>query len=215
MTDVVMAGRGLSPAGQRPANVVVLQWPAQADAVAELSAAGTARLLLVDPDADPPVSVDWLEDWVRLPADERDVAARMLSLTKRLDPTPERPYVDEVGRLFYSGNWAALSPIEARLASALADRFDAVVEERELGRVGWPAEAREGSKRRVNSLRVHLTRLRRRLAPLGLEVRAVRSQGFILQVAEGPPSSIPLRHGHRLVAAAPCRAAPFPPPEPA
>jgi two-component system OmpR family response regulator len=207
VTAVITAGRGPSPAGPPPANVVVLHWPAQADAVAELDAAGTARLLLVDPDADPPVSVDWLEDWVRLPADERDVAARMLSLTRRLDPTPERPYVDDVGRMFYRGNWAALSPIEARLASALADQFDAVVDERELGRVGWPVEDRDGSKHKITSLRVHLTRLRRRLAPLGLEVRAVRSQGFILQAAEGAPSSIPLRHGRRLVAAPPFPAA--------
>jgi len=206
MVEGTLTGRGPAPAGHRHGNVVVLQWPSQAAAVAELVAAGTARLLLVDPDADPPVSVDWLEDWVRLPADERDVAARMLSLTRRLDPAPERPYVDDVGRLFYNGAWTALSPIEARLANALADRFDALVDERELDRVGWPAENREGSTRTVNALRVHLTRLRRRLAPLGLEVRAVRSQGFILQVAAGVPSSIPLQHGRRLMSA-PHRAA--------
>jgi len=213
MADGSLTGRGTTPAGHRRPDVVVLHWPSQADAVAEHVAAGTARLLLVDPDADPPVSVDWLEDWVRLPADERDVAARMLSLTRRLEPAPERPYVDDVGRLFYSGNWTALSPIEARLASVLADHFDTVVEERELGRVGWPSDSGDGSKHKVNALRVHLTRLRRRLAPLGLEVRAVRSQGFILQVAEGAPSSNPLRHGRRMVAAAPSRSlAPAPGP---
>jgi DNA-binding response OmpR family regulator len=30
---------------------------------------------------------------------------------------------------------------------------------------------------------VHILRLRRRIAPLGLEVRTVRSRGYLLQVA--------------------------------
>jgi len=208
MADVTMTAPGPSPDGSdRQGVVVVLHWPSQAAEVADLAAVGRARLLLVDPDADPPASVDWLEDWVRLPADERDVAARMLGLTRRLDPAPDRPCVDEVGRLFYGGTWTALSPIEARLATALTDRFGSVVDEGELGRVGWPAESREGSTRTGNALRIQLTRLRQRLSPLGLEVRAVRSQGFILQAAAGVPSSNPLRHGRTQLSPVLARAA--------
>jgi len=157
-------------------DVAVLHWPAQADEADALAADGRPRLLLVAADADPPVADDALCEWVRLPADERDVAARILSLTRRLGPVADRPRVDPSGRLLFRNTWVALSPTEARLASVLAENFDAVVPEAELGRRGWPAGTWG-----ANALRVHLTRLRRRLAPLGLEVRAIRLQGFILQ----------------------------------
>jgi len=165
-------------------DVAVLHWPAQAERAKALAATGRPRLLLVAPDADPPVSNDSLCEWVRLPADERDVAARMLILTRRLEPTPERPRVDANGRLLFHDSWVALSPTEARLASVLTENFEQVVSESELGRRGWPAASWGTS-----TLRVHVTRLRRRLAPLGLEVRAIRLQGFILQEAPAVDAS--------------------------
>jgi DNA-binding response OmpR family regulator len=158
-------------------DVAVLHWPAQADEAEALAALGHPRLLLVATDADPPISEDSLCEWVRLPAEERDVAARVLVLARRLGPVaPQPPSVDANDRLLFGDAWVALSPIEARLASALAENFEAVVPHAELGRRGWPSGS-WGS----GALRVHLTRLRQRLAPLGLEVRAVRLQGFILQ----------------------------------
>jgi DNA-binding response OmpR family regulator len=158
-------------------DVAVLHWPAQADEAKELAAGGRARLLLVATDADPPAFEDALWEWVRLPADERDVAARLLMLTRRLEPNDvEVPRVDASGRLLFRSAWVALSPTESRLASVLAENFEAIVPASELGRRGWPA-GMWGN----NALRVHVTRLRHRLAPLGLEVLAVRSQGFILQ----------------------------------
>jgi DNA-binding response OmpR family regulator len=160
------------------ADVAVLHWPAQAQEAEVLAADGRPRLLLVAADADPPVVPDPLCEWVRLPADERDVAARILSLTRRLAPAPERPRVDPTGRLLFGKAWVALSPTEARLAAVLAENYETVVPESELGRRGWPAGTWG-----ANALRVHLTRLRQRLAPLGLEVRAVRTQGFILQAS--------------------------------
>ena len=164
--------------------MVVLHWPAQAAEVAALAEIGAARLLLVAAEADPPVSVDSREEWIRLPADERDVAARILSLTRRLEPA-QRPWVDRDGRLFVGAEWVALSPTEGRLAGVLASSFGDVVTEADLGRGGWPA-ARPGDAPRwgPNTLRVHLTRLRRRVAPLGLEIRSIRSRGFVMQTAE-------------------------------
>ena len=120
-------------------DVAVLHWPAQADEAEALAADGRPRLLLVAPDADPPVSRDPLCEWVRLPADERDVAARILLLTRRLDPPPERPRVDANGRLLFRKpgspsrrprpDWRPCSPRTSRQ----------VVPESELGRRGWPA----------------------------------------------------------------------------
>jgi len=160
-----------------PLGVVLVNWPEHADQLTALAQAGLPRLLLVAPDADPPASVDASEDWVRLPADERDIAARVLRLTSRAEPAaPEPPVLDGNGRLFFRGSWVALSPIEARMASALVERFGSVVSEHELGARGWPAGTWPSG-----ALRVHLTRLRQRLAPLGLEVARVRLQGLVLQ----------------------------------
>jgi DNA-binding response OmpR family regulator len=155
-------------------DVRILRWPQQSGEATALAKSGTPRLLLVEPDADPPVISDWRVDWVRLPADERDVAARVLGLTRRTRPV-DPPRVDGHDRLVFSGAWVALSPIEARLAAVLSSRFETVVTLQQLCEHGWDETPK------LNALRVHLTRLRRRIGPLGLELRTVRSKGFVLQ----------------------------------
>ncbi|HVM65171.1 MAG TPA: hypothetical protein VMU14_09945 [Acidimicrobiales bacterium] len=173
----------------RSPGVVLVNWPEHADQVAALAQAGLPRLLLVATDADPPASVDASEDWVRLPADERDIAARVQRLTHRaLGSATGPPVLDGNGRLHYSGSWVALSPIEARMASALVEQFGSVVTEDELGARGWP-----GGAWPPGALRVHLTRLRQRLAPLGLEVARVRLQGLVLQ--ERPDGTVSRPYG--------------------
>ena len=159
-------------------DVVVLRWPEQSGESQSLARAGRPRLLLVGPDADPPIVADWNVDWVRLPADERDVAARIQALARRVRPQ-ERPRIDEAGRLLFADGWVALSPIEARLAALLVECFGSIVSSEDLCERGWAEH--DGGGPRSNALRVHLTRLRRRLSPLDLEVRSVRSKGFVLQ----------------------------------
>ena len=58
----------------------------------------------------------------------------------------------------------------------MLDRYGAVVSRDALARAGWP----DGSPGR-NALDVHVLRLRRRLAPLGLAIRTVRSRGYLLE----------------------------------
>ena len=60
--------------------VARVSWPEEAPRLADLRDQGLPRLLLVAPDAEPPVVHDELEDWVRLPADTRDVDARAARL---------------------------------------------------------------------------------------------------------------------------------------
>ena len=87
--------------------------------------------------------------------------------------------MEDDGRLRFGGGWIALSPIEHRLAGVLAERFGQVVESDELARVAWPDEvASEGA------LRVHLTRLRRRLSRLSLDLRNVRTRGYVMDHAQ-------------------------------
>ena len=66
--------------------------------------------------------------------------------------------------------------MERELAGALVERFGAVVGRDLMARRAWPT----GAPTR-NALDVHILRLRRRIASLGLEVRTVRSRGYLLQ----------------------------------
>jgi DNA-binding winged helix-turn-helix (wHTH) protein len=88
------------------------------------------------------------------------------------------PSLDEDGVLRVDGQWVALPPVESRLTAALLDRYGAVVSRDALAKAGWP----DGAPGR-NALDVHVLRLRRRLDPLGLVIRTVRSRGYVLEAA--------------------------------
>jgi hypothetical protein len=60
--------------------VELVTWPRDADRRSELERDGLPRLLLVEPGAAPPFVADVIEDWVRLPSDEREVALRISHL---------------------------------------------------------------------------------------------------------------------------------------
>jgi hypothetical protein len=169
------------------ADVVVVHWPEQQDDITRLAGEHVPRLLLVAPSADPPESGDVLQDWVRLPGDERDVRSRLDGLRRRAAHAGGRPTVDRHGRLAFRRSWVQLSPIEARLARRLIDAHEGVVAEEELLDRGWP-----GGQPTSNTLRVHLHRLRRRVTPLGLEVRGVRSEGWVLQRSTTVESIAPM-----------------------
>jgi DNA-binding response OmpR family regulator len=125
----------------------------------------------------PPVPADDLEDWIRVPAAEADLRARVDGLRRRaVGRASERPDLDEDGVLRLDGSWVSLPPVEARLTGALLDRFGAVVSRDALAVAGWPA----GAPGR-NALDVHMLRLRRRLSPLDLAIRTVRSRGYLLE----------------------------------
>jgi two-component system, OmpR family, response regulator len=138
---------------------------------------GEARLLLVEDGQPPPRVVDCLEDWIRVPASEEDVRARVEALVARSQAHEEKlPGLDANGVLRYGGRWVSLPPLEARLTATLIDRFGAVVGRDTLIRAVWPGRA-PGR----NALDVHILRLRRRLQPLGLAIRTVRSRGYLLE----------------------------------
>src|SRR5262245_63017716 len=73
----------VSASPEPPADVVLLRWPEEQPRLERLRVAGTPRLLLVGEDLLPPSSVDPLEDWIRLPATEDDLRARVATLTAR------------------------------------------------------------------------------------------------------------------------------------
>jgi DNA-binding winged helix-turn-helix (wHTH) protein len=160
--------------------VSLVRWPTERDRREALRQAGEPRLLLVEQGA-PPVPSDHREDWIRLPADDIDLRVRVEALRRRLGgETTTVPDIDEDGVLRVGDRWVALPPVEARLAAVLVERFGAVVSRDTLTKAGWPG----GSSSR-NALDVHVLRLRRRLAPLQLAIRTVRSRGYLLERADG------------------------------
>lgn len=160
-------------------DVALIRWPAEAERRAALASAGAPRLLVVPPTADAPVIDGCLEDWVRLPAADCDVRARVEMLRSRAQAhAAALPILDGVV-LTFRGVGVTLPPLEARLTQVLLERFDAVVSRQVLTGAGWPA----GVSGR-NALDVHMLRLRRRLAEVGLRIRTVRSRGYLLTAVQ-------------------------------
>jgi DNA-binding response OmpR family regulator len=173
-------------------DVTMLRWPEEESRRTRISQAGEPRLLLVADGEDPPPVRDCLEDWIRVPAADNEVRARVDALAVRSlahhptnghsgDPAaPADPALDDFGVLRVNGSWVALPPLEARLAEALLERLGAVTSRELLIRAGWPS----GAPGR-NALDVHVLRLRRRLTPVGLAIRTVRSRGYLMEAAPG------------------------------
>jgi hypothetical protein len=170
--------------------VALVHWPAEEDRREELRRAGLPRLLLVERGA-PPIPPDELEDWIRLPADDIDLRVRLEALRRRTGSGGDTvPQLDDDGVLRVGDRWVSLPPVEARLTAALLDRFEAVVSREALSRAGWP-----GASPGRNALDVHVLRLRRRLSPLRLAIRTVRSRGYLLERGDGGGQVMSSRNG--------------------
>lgn len=160
-------------------DVVLVRWPSESERRERLQDLGAPRLLLVEEGHPPPHPSDCLEDWIRVPADDVDVRLRLDGLASRSSRhVADVPDLDPDGVLRFASAWVSLPPVEARLTRALVDRFGAVVGREALGRAGWP----DGAPGR-NALDVHVLRLRRRLAKVGLSIKTVRSRGYLLEAA--------------------------------
>jgi DNA-binding response OmpR family regulator len=158
-------------------HVVVLSWPAQTGLREGLDRKGLPRLWLVEAGVAPPVVDSCLEDWLRLPADESDARARLDSLARRAVHHPMQPTLDAHGQLVHAGALVLLSPVDKQLAARLIADFGEAVADDDLIAAAW----REGGTEQT--LRVHLSRLRRRLAPIGLAITSIRGYGYAMHAA--------------------------------
>ncbi|MGE3619752.1 MAG: helix-turn-helix domain-containing protein [Acidimicrobiia bacterium] len=158
-------------------DVALLRWPADQARREELRASGHPRVLLIEDEAPAPIASDELEDWIRISDRDLDLRARVESLRRRVEarerPLPE---LDDHGVLRLGRRWVSLPPVEARLVDAMLAKMGAVVSRDALANAGWP-----GGAPGRNALDVHVLRLRRRLGPLGLAIRTVRSRGYLLE----------------------------------
>lgn len=159
--------------------VALLRWPDEQARRQRLSLAGGPRLLLVEDGAPPPPVIDCLEDWIRVPAPDEELKARVDALTtRRAAHHHDAPGIDDDGVMRYRGKWVSLPPLESRMLEVLLSRFGAVVSREALARAAWP----DGATGR-NALDVHVLRLRRRLEPIELSIRTVRCRGYLLETS--------------------------------
>lgn len=163
-------------------DVALIRWPDERVRRTELATRKMPRLLLLEPEAQPPLCVDPLEDWVRVPAAPEDVRARAENLVARFDGrSPSNLDVDEDGLMRFGEGHARLTPLQARLVKALVDKMGVVVSRAELVMAGWGSSSGDAS---ANALEANIVRLRRRLEPVGLQIRTVRSRGYLLEEAD-------------------------------
>jgi len=160
--------------------VALVHYPSEGELRLSLAEGEKPRLLLVE-NGTPPLVTDPFEDWIMMPADAIELSARLENLKRRWE-NPGKPGLDENGVLTWRGLWVALSPIEARLAGVLLERFGALVSHRALADA-WG----ESHDVQQNSLNVQIHRLRRRLGPVGLVVRTVRKRGYVLEAVNTEP----------------------------
>lgn len=172
--------------------VPLIRWPQGARDRSVHGTTRSPRILLVAPDAAPPVTTDRDEDWVRLPATRSELEARARSLLGAARPSTEPPLtwpvLDADGVLRHDGRLATVPPIEARILAALLHRAGRIVSRADLVRAGWPAG--NGSDALLDSRVKHL---RKRIRPLGLVLHTVRGTGLIVDTANdvSPPPTRP------------------------
>lgn len=164
--------------------VSLLAWPAEEDLRRQLSSMGLPALLLVEAAAAPPATVDHHEDWMRLPADPVDLAARAAALVERsaavraaaTGPAPP-PRLDEDGLLHVGGVWVAITEAQLPVVRLLVERFDRVVG---IDAIAAACVA-SGSSGHPASVRTLLTRLGQRLRGADLELVTIRQRGVLLR----------------------------------
>lgn len=152
-------------------SVMMVRWPDDRDAGLGLAADGVGVLYLVTDADDPPRPTSCLEDWIRLPGDERDIRARIETLELRSARHRQPPRVEQ-GLLYYRGTALPLAPDEAALAQVLAARFDQLVADAELAQL-----SSEGAL----ATRVQIARLRTKVRQLDLSIQRIRSRGYRFQ----------------------------------
>jgi hypothetical protein len=159
-------------------NVVVVSVPEESERLEQLRAADVPRLVVVAAGTDPPTLVGDCEEWIRFPADAGDVVARLEALTTRARRRAAlRPSLDNDGLLHLGTAWVSLSGPREPLAKIFVADFGRLV----------PTGALLGAlqKKKTYPIRQPISRLRRSIEPLGLEITCVKPHGWVMHLASG------------------------------
>lgn len=156
--------------------VKFLRWPCENAVRTEYVLERIPVLWIVESNCEPPECLDPLEDWVRPPLRQRDVDARVDCLSRRA--RSERVPVISPDNVLCAGDFRLpLTDSEAAIMTALAEKFQSVVPRRKLIECGWGNASHEHR----NALDLRILRLRRRVAPLPLEIVTVWGRGYMLE----------------------------------
>lgn len=172
--------------------VKLIRWPAEHDKRERFRKLGVLRLLVVEGGADAPICADLREDWIRAPITHSDLMARMAMLRAR---TLEHcfPWVDRGGIIRCGPRSIAVSPTEAELLELLTVNFGTVVP-RESLQDQLSIEAGAASR---NALDLHIMRIRRRIAAMGLVIETAWGRGYVLTTENrGGPEVSPAAVGY-------------------
>lgn len=158
--------------------VALVHWPRDREERDRLARAMLPRLLLVPDGERPPASGDAMEDWIRLPADERDVATRLRALSERAARSLHEVAVVDGACLRRGELTVPLGPSEAAFVRLLVDAPGQVVSRSSLVTAIWDGDTDPGTR----ALDDVAYRLRRHIAALGLDVVTARGRGFALRM---------------------------------
>ncbi len=163
--------------GHRNHDVRLLRWPQHSDERDWCHANRVPRILLVEPGHTPPALADVYEDWIRPPVPPADLQIRVHALQARRR-LYNRPQVDPHGGLVFQGQRLAISPTQVDLTTCLVRSYGELVLRATLADC-LPGGC--GTTDRRNVLDLHMGRLRKKLAPLGLSIRTVWGCGYVLE----------------------------------
>lgn len=171
------------------AGVELVPWPADEARRQHLARGGVPRLLLLDTTGTTPPSIGLDEDWLRLPASDGDVIARLERLAHAVERLRhEHPVLDGQRIVHFAGTHVLLTRPQAAVVSRLLEQPGRVVSRRELEAATWP-DATVGPR----ALDAVVFRVRRRLAGLGIVVRNAHAHGFALDLPETPRHLVEVR----------------------
>lgn len=160
--------------------IELLRWPGDIARRAAAAEQGTPRLLLVADGALPP-RLDAGEDWIRVPADERDVLARMQRLADEFDRRRRPPYLEADVVLRYGGRTVVVSEGEGAVLKPLIACFGDLVTWDVLRSRLWP-----DTDRTARAISSRVFRVRARIEPIGLTIYTIRGRGVVLDHDDRP-----------------------------
>ena len=166
---------------------VLVWWPDEARELAELRDSGRLRLIVVQEGAEPPISGDPFEDWVRS-TDSGSIPDRLAGLVARTKPLL-RPSLDASGVLRVGTRWTPLSANEIPIARRLVDDFGSIVPIGEI--VEDAVSVSSAVSTEPAALRQRMRRLRNRVRGVGLDLRVIRRRGYVLVHLAGPTRERP------------------------
>ena len=156
-------------------DVPLVRWPEQAGARSEFARRGVPCVLVIGPSGPPPPQWGELEDWIREPLLDRELAVRAVTVARRAD-IHSRPVMDRHGRMTFRDRTVVLPFSQRAIVARLLERFGEVVGDDEISALFGQGLA----STHAEAVKTALRRIKDGLAPLGLRLTRVRSAGYLL-----------------------------------